>query len=110
MAKPSDPFTSNCARVIDDTAKFNAAFDREATAALKVLGNTFGPTLGHVQFKQYYGEPGVWRCGFHSPFGFHVRGRGPTALAAVHEAVANRLPDDPGGPAYTGWIGRSAAA
>jgi hypothetical protein len=94
MTRPADPFTSTNARVVDSGAE-TARISREGQAALKSMGNLFGPT-GRVQFKQYYGEEGGWRCGYTSQFGFHVRGRGATAIEALCDARRNRLSDDPG--------------
>jgi hypothetical protein len=98
--KKADPFTTDSARVAEQPT--DARIQREGAAAVCDAWQIFGK-LGKVEFKKYFGLQGVWRCGFDSFFGFHTRGTGETARAAVEMASRSRLPDDPS-PSSPSWV------
>jgi hypothetical protein len=98
----ADPFTTDSARVVDPAAPTDAQLQREADAVLCDAWQIFGK-LGQLKYLKYFGEEGRWRCGFTSFYGFHARGFGTNARAAVEMAKRSRLPDDPS-PLNPSWV------
>ena len=93
--KPSDPFTSDSARVVilygSQAAKLIASIVALHAVALK---EAYGP-LAALEYKHYFGQPGEWRAGFRTEYGLHIRGRHSDPFDAVCLAIENRLPCDP---------------
>ena len=91
----ADPFTSENARVVwmpeTQAAKLIASV---RAPLLPKLAEVFG-NRAWLDHKSYFGSMPEWVAGYRSECGFHVRGRGVTAEAAVAAAIAGRLAVDP---------------
>ncbi len=108
----ADPFTSSNARVLNPHAA-----KPSPAAETKRLQSIYGPK-GDLRWREYSGTPGEWQAGYHSQYGFHIKGRHDSdPTPAVDTAIAEHA--RPHGISYptpqfpdpaTSWAKRKAEA